>query len=217
MRRNQLPPHKTATYVLPRYKTVYVSVPKAACTSLKWLVARVAGRGSGAFPSIIESRSRARDDDPPSQSVAPHANAPRIVRRGAGGDLADDGWFVFAVVRHPSARLWSAWQSKFLLREPRWVDEFADAPWLPRHPRSAEDVVEDFGRFVESIASDPSQPVMRDRHFMTQTELVARATTPTPTCSIPVRSSACWTSLAPNCAYTAGRDVSLSSTATRLR
>jgi hypothetical protein len=39
MLREHLPPHKTATYVLPRYKTVYVSVPKAACTSFKWLVA----------------------------------------------------------------------------------------------------------------------------------------------------------------------------------
>jgi hypothetical protein len=46
----------------------------------------------------------------------------------------DDEWFVFAVVRHPSARVWAAWQSKFLLREPRWIDEFAGAPWLPRVP-----------------------------------------------------------------------------------
>jgi hypothetical protein len=43
MRRDQLPPHKTATFVMPAYKAVYVSVPKAACTSLKWLVAGVQG------------------------------------------------------------------------------------------------------------------------------------------------------------------------------
>jgi hypothetical protein len=49
MRRDQLPPHKTATYVLARYKTVYVSVPKAACTSLKWLVAGLQGESPERF------------------------------------------------------------------------------------------------------------------------------------------------------------------------
>ena len=41
MERAQLPPHKTATFVLPRWKVVYVSVPKAACTSIKWMIAHV--------------------------------------------------------------------------------------------------------------------------------------------------------------------------------
>jgi cell division protein FtsB len=90
----------------------------------------------------------------------------------------DDGWFVFAVVRHPAARVWAAWQSKFLLREPRWIEEFAGAPWLPRVPESSRDVVEDFRRFVDTIASDPVQPVMHDRHFMSQTQLVAPERTP---------------------------------------
>jgi hypothetical protein len=39
-------------------------------------------------------------------------------------------------------------------------------------------VVEDFGRFVDSIARDRSQPVMSDHHFMTQSELVTPAATP---------------------------------------
>ena len=43
MRRDQLPPHKTATYVMTRWRAVYVSVNKAACTSMKWLVADIQG------------------------------------------------------------------------------------------------------------------------------------------------------------------------------
>ena len=43
MRREQLPPHKTACYVMPHWKAMYVSVNKAACTSLKWLVADLQG------------------------------------------------------------------------------------------------------------------------------------------------------------------------------
>ena len=178
MRRDQLPPHKTATYVLARYKTVYVSVPKAACTSLKWLVAGLQGESPERF-----YRSRSREVG---RAMTIHRrdlwrHTPmlhELPEEELAAISPDDGWFVFAVVRHPSARVWAAWQSKFLLREPRWIDEFAGAPWLPRVPQSTKDLVEDFGRFIESIASDPNQAVMRDRHFMSQSELVTPATTP---------------------------------------
>lgn len=178
MRRDQLPPHKTATYVLERYKTVYVSVPKAACTSLKWLVADLQGEDPERF-----QRSSSREVGRAmtihrrnlwSHTPMLHGLPPERLEAIS----PDDGWFVFTVVRHPSARLWAAWQSKFLLREPRWIDEFADAPWLPRVPASTRDVIEDFDRFVASIARDPGQPVMRDRHFKRQRELVNLGTTP---------------------------------------
>jgi len=178
MRRDQLPPHKTATYVLARYKTVYVSVPKAACTSLKWLVAELQGEDPERFHRSL-SREVGRAMTIHRRDLWRHTP---MLHELPDDELAaispDDGWFVFAVVRHPSARVWAAWQSKFLLREPRWIDEFAGAPWLPRVPESTQDVIEDFGRFVESIARDPSQAVMSDRHFMTQTELVTPAATP---------------------------------------
>src|SRR5215207_115066 len=178
MRRDQLPPHKTATYVLARYKTVYVSVPKAACTSLKWLVAELQGEDPERFHRSL-SREVGRAMTIHRRDLWRHTP---MLHELPDDELAaispDDGWFVFAVVRHPSARVWAAWQSKFLLREPRWMDEFADAPWLPRVPRSTDDVVEDFARFVGAIAEDPGQRVMRDRHFMTQTRLVGPATTP---------------------------------------
>jgi hypothetical protein len=178
MRRDQLPPHKTATYVLPRFKTVYVSVPKAACTSLKWLIAELQGEDPERFHRSL-SREVARSMTIHRRALWQHTP---MLHELPDDELAaispDHDWFVFAVVRHPSARLWSAWQSKFLMREPRWIEEFADALWLPGLPQSTEDLVEDFGRFVESIALDPSQPVMRNRHFMTQTELVGPDVTP---------------------------------------
>jgi cell division protein FtsB len=178
MLREQLPPHKTATFVLPRYKTVYVSVPKAACTSLKWLVAELQGEDPQRFHKSV-SREVGR--------------AMTIHRRNLWRDTpmlhdlsdeelaaisSENGWFVFAVVRHPAARLWAGWQSKFLLRDPRWIDEFAGEPWLPRIPTSTADVTEDFGRFVESLGRGNGQAVMRDRHFMAQRELLRPDLTP---------------------------------------
>ena len=84
-----------------------------------------------------------------------------------------DDWFIFAVVRHPTARLFSAWQSKLLLREPWWVEEFGHEPWFPRIPRSGEDVVDDFVRFVRAAREDPEQLIMRNRHFAPQPWMLA--------------------------------------------
>jgi hypothetical protein len=49
MQRDQLIRHKTAAYVMRRHKAVYVSVNKAACTSLKWLVAGLQGEDPARF------------------------------------------------------------------------------------------------------------------------------------------------------------------------
>ena len=121
MRRDQLPQHPTATYVMPRWRAMYVSVNKAACTSLKWLVAEVQAEDPERFHGSLSSElSRTmtihrRDlwEHTPMAREMPDEKLDAI--------SPDEGWFVFGVVRHPTARLFSAWQSKLLLREPWWV------------------------------------------------------------------------------------------------
>jgi hypothetical protein len=178
MRRKQLPPHKTATYVMPRFKAVYVSVPKAACTSLKWLVADLQGEKAERFERSL-SREVTRAMTIHRRSMWQHTPMLHELSDEQLAEIApENGWFIFTVVRHPSARLFSAWQSKFLLREPRWEHDLGEVPWFPRVPRRTEDVVEDFGRFVRSIDEDPGQQVMRDRHFRPQVELITADRTP---------------------------------------
>jgi len=168
MRRDQLPQHTRPTYVLPQYKAAYVAVSKAACTSLKWLVAGLNGERPEQFHRSI-SKMITRDMCIHQRSL--WERTPTLASL-SDAQLAevhpDNGWFVFTVVRHPSARLFSAWQSKFLLREPRWVEILGDREWFPRVPASTEDVVEDFRRFAVATAADPHGRVMRDRHFMAQ-------------------------------------------------
>jgi hypothetical protein len=172
MRRDQLPPHKTSTYVMERYKAVYVSVNKAACTSLKWLVAELQGEDPEQFYRSV-SREVTR-------AMCIHRRAmwkkTRMLKQLSDRELAavspENGWFVFAVVRHPSARLFSAWESKFLLREPRWQDMYGDAPWFPRIPGSTAEVIDDWQRFMAALAAEPDQPFMRDRHFMPQHQML---------------------------------------------
>src|SRR3954452_10115358 len=166
MRRDQLPPHKTATYVMPAYKAVYVSVPKAACTSLKWLVAGGQGEDPERFHRSL-SREVARSLGIHRRGMWQHT--PMLHALSAEQLAAiDESWFVFAVVRHPAARVWSAWQSKFLLREPRWVDDDDPPGCLPRVPEPTGDVLEVFWPFGDAIAAEGQQPIMRNHHFMTQ-------------------------------------------------
>ncbi len=58
--------------------------------------------------------------------------------------LSADDWLRFTIVRHPATRLWSAWQSKLLLREPRFVQTFGEEPWFPELPSTPETIVRDF-------------------------------------------------------------------------
>ena len=159
---------------MPRWKAMYVSVNKAACTALKWLVADIQEESRERFHRSL-SREVSRTMTIHRRSL--WQNTP-MAKWMTDDELAAispaDGWFVFGVVRHPTARLFSAWQSKLLLREPWWwVDEFGDESWFPRVPANGDEVVEDFVRFVRAIAQNPELRVFRNRHFAPQHGLLA--------------------------------------------
>lgn len=177
MKPTELPPHKTATYVLPRWKVVYVSVPKAACTSLKWLMASLQGESRARFHAVL-SHETSRSMTVHRRSLWQHTPMLHQLSQAELEEITpDNGWFVFGVVRHPTARLWSAWQSKFLLREPRFLQHYPEAPW-PRVPANTSEVIEDFQGFARVLARDPAQRVFRDRHFLSQTQLLRVDGTP---------------------------------------
>lgn len=169
MRRSDLPATKAASYVLPHWRTVYVSVPKAACTSLKWLVADLQGESRERLQTTL-SREVSRTMTVHRRSRWQHTPTLHSL---SDQDLEkitpDDGWFVFTVVRHPAARLWSAWQSKLLLQDPRFREKYPEGPW-PRIPSSTSEVVEDFHDFVRRM-DEEDLGVVRDRHFRPQAKL----------------------------------------------
>ena len=157
------------TVVLPEHRVLFLPVPKAGCTSVLWLLAELAG-----IPAERFARS-SRAEVTPALTV-------HDMGRWAGHRLADfegderervlgeDGWLRFAIVRDPVRRLWSAWESKLLLREPRFVDAFGDQPWFPRLPGRPTDLVEDFRRFVAALRDES----VEDVHWAVQHDLVGR-------------------------------------------
>jgi Sulfotransferase family len=157
------------TVVLPEHRVLFVPVPKAGCSSLLWMLAALAGVSPDWFadsaqpevsPSLtVHDMSRW----PAGHRLSDYAEAERARM------LAAEDWLRFSVVRHPATRLWSAWQSKLLLREPRFAEAYGAEPWFPRLPGRPADLVADFRRFAVA-ACGPAAGA--DVHWAVQHELL---------------------------------------------
>jgi hypothetical protein len=164
------------SFVLREDKLVYFSVTKVACTNLRWMIADLAGEDRESFyPSLAAHQTRLmtvhghrdRWQHSPQLFQVPWAEIDQMSR--------DNGWFIFAVVRDPWSRLWSAWQSKFLVRHQFYVDRYIDEPWFPRIPEKQQDVIDDFHTFVRARPWQTHTELSTDVHFLPQ----VRSTHPT--------------------------------------
>jgi hypothetical protein len=170
MRRMDLPHHRHVlerTVVLPAQRVLFLPVPKAACTSLLWTLATLAGLRPERFdgsplPEVSPALTVHDMNRWPDEHRLIRYDEPERERL-----LAQDGWLRFSVVRDPAPRLWSGWQSKLLLREPRFVDAFGDRPWFPRVPGAPGEVVEDFRAFLAALEAGEGEDV----HWAVQHDL----------------------------------------------
>ncbi|MGH3329076.1 MAG: sulfotransferase family 2 domain-containing protein [Streptomycetales bacterium] len=166
---------ETRTIVLDEMKVLFVAVPKAAWTSLLWLLAPPAGLTRESFvasgkPEVTLSMAV--------HDMAVWQRAGRVLANFAGDQrkrvLTEDGWFRFAVVRDPAPKIWSAWQSKLLMREPQYIQAFGHQPWFPRVPERPDDILEDFRAFVAALHEHAWDDQIREVHWAPQHLLVER-------------------------------------------
>jgi hypothetical protein len=156
------------TVVLPAQRVLFVPVPKAGCTTVLWRLAALAGLDAETFAeSAMPEVSTALTVHDMSRWPAEHrlATYPPEQRERL---LKEDGWLRFTLVRDPATRLWSAWLSKLLLREPRFVETFGDQLWFPRVPHDPAELIEDFRRFVAAVGAGEAEDV----HWAVQHDLV---------------------------------------------
>ncbi|WP_145726473.1 sulfotransferase family 2 domain-containing protein [Nocardioides sp. J9] len=177
-RLREIPGGVWRTYIAPESKVVFEALNKNACTSLKWMMADLAGEDPASF--------RARDmpyldDSEPIHNRDLWKISPRLdsLTPAQRAEIhPDNGWFVFAVVRDPRVRLFSAWQNKLLIETPfsvRWAKEW----WYPRHPLTAETVIEDFAKFVDLMGQEePHWLRAKDAHFRDQVEMLGEDAVP---------------------------------------
>jgi Sulfotransferase family len=156
------------TVVLPQLRVLYLPIPKAGWTTVLWLLSELEGIPEETFSHSVLP------------GVSPALTVHDMALWGPGHRLADytgeecarmlteDGWFRFSVVRDPAPRLWSAWQSKLLMREPRFLSMYGEEPWFPRVPDEPGEVIEDFRRFVAAVGRGEAVDV----HWAVQHDLV---------------------------------------------
>jgi hypothetical protein len=157
------------TWVLPEHKVVYVSAAKVACTTLKWMVSDLAGEDHRRIETVASGMQSRLMTIHPGRSLLQHVTSVHTMPADEVARISpDNGWFVFGALRDPWSRLWSAWQSKFLVRANRYVRNYRDEPFFPRVPRKASDIVEDFRTFVELAPWTTDPRLAEDLHFRPQ-------------------------------------------------
>jgi len=159
------------TFALPEAKVLFVQVNKNACTSLKWMLAGIAGEDLEAFRPSLHAATSEQDDihDRRQWRMVPRLDAMTAEQRAQ--IHPDNGWFVFAVTRDPRSRLFSAWQSKLLLENPGYT-RYRNENWYPRHPLTAKTVVQDFAKLVRVFERWPNLRFRSDPHFCDQVKLL---------------------------------------------
>ena len=156
------------TVVLPQQRVLFLPMPKAACTSVLWTLAGLAGLNEDDFEGSTLPEPSAALTVHDMNAWAPDNRLAQYEGEERRRILEDDDWLRFTVVRDPWRRLWSGWLSKLLLREPRFVALYGEQPWFPRPPERAGEVVEDFRRFVAALGE------ARDVHWAVQHDLSAQ-------------------------------------------
>ena len=121
---------RSHTVVLPRQRVLFLPMPKAACTSVLWTLAELAGMTPEDFEGSTLPEPSAALTVHDMNAWAPDHRFARYEGEARRRILEED-WLRFTVVRDPWHRLWSAWVSKLLLREPRFVATHGEQPWFP--------------------------------------------------------------------------------------
>lgn len=160
--------------VLEKFRLAFIPIPKTGCTSILWALTELAGLSEHDF------RHSSLPEVTPALTVHDLSIwGPERTNLERGETFlqemgASESWLTFAVVRNPARRLWSAWQSKILLREPRFVKRFGTRPWFPQIPQNADDIIESFNAFVAALTDNNAR--VWDPHWAPQSDLLGACT-----------------------------------------
>lgn len=157
------------SYRSERHKLFYVATPKAACTLLKWWFADMEG--------YTQALRETKDSTETAPDLVIHDSFHRVAPEVTGLNaealaepLTSDDYFRFAVVRNPYRRIFSAWQSKLLLREPLQVKPYLNCDF--NQPiDNASDIGTAFEGFLEYLKAHEA-PNFRDFHWTPQATLL---------------------------------------------
>ena len=150
-------------------KLFYVATPKVACTSLKWWFAEL----EGVAEAVRQLKTSSETD--PELVIHDSLNivAPQLSLHSQEQlqEIKTGGFFSFALVRNPYKRLFSAWQSKILLREPLQIEAYLDQAFVTCPVETMLDVAAAFECFLEYLNTYEAGD-FQDWHWAPQYELL---------------------------------------------
>lgn len=152
------------------HRLAYVATPKVACTSLKWWFAKLGG-----YAQAIRKVTDSEESEPDLvihdsfHKIAPEVTglSPETLRE----TLESDSYFKFAVVRNPYKRIFSAWQSKLMLREPIQSGRYVGRDFFHHAMSSMNDIASSLEAFLEHLATNEA-PSFWDFHWAPQVRLL---------------------------------------------
>jgi hypothetical protein len=156
-------------YFSPGYRLLYIATPKVACTSFKWWFAELLG-----VRDAIEQSTFSMQSD---LELVIHDTLSRVAPEFTGSNetglleaLSSPDYFRFCVVRNPYTRVFSAWQSKWLLREPLQAKAYVNTEDEPAI-ESAADIRMAFEAFLRVLAT-VDESSLHDVHVAPQVTLL---------------------------------------------
>ncbi len=156
-------------------KLFYVATPKVACTSVKWWFAELEG--------VVQAVQQAKSSSETDPELAIHdtllAVAPGLFVRSPErlAQIKADEYFSFALVRNPYKRIFSAWQSKILLREPLQIVPYEGQDFVEYPIELMSDVTGAFECFLEYLYVH-ERDNFKDCHWTPQYDLLQPALFP---------------------------------------
>jgi hypothetical protein len=148
----------------------YVATPKAACTTLKWWYARALGIDEKILAD--NSSSETSMDLKIHDLFGKHAPEVNFLDWNSICQiLSDERVYKFALTRNPYTRIFSAWQSKWLLCEPLQTERYRGSAIFKPNVNSIGDLAESFEIFLEYLYSK-EYPNIRDLHVVPQVDLL---------------------------------------------
>jgi len=157
------------SFLSEKHKLLYIATPKVACTSLKWWFASI----EGLLSKVQDfSANSAHIETDPEMMIhqALYCAAPEVT--GLSPEklveaLLSDSYFRFALVRNPYKRIFSAWQSKLVLREPLQTDMYKDCDFFNLPIENSESIARAFEGFLEYLADNEADD-FKDLHWTPQ-------------------------------------------------
>lgn len=159
-------------FISEKTKLCYVSVQKAASSSIRWWLLELEGIAEHIRNKLATQNATTKKHT--LYSIVKHTSPDIVFHNYAKIEniFSSNDYFCFSVVRNPYKRIFSAWSEKMLCdkHEPN-MDYFRDSDFYYHPVATIENILDNFEDMLVYLKKDP-RSLMCERHWMVQHEML---------------------------------------------